>query len=185
MKNIETERYLLRKPKMEDAEDIYEKWGKDKEKIGEYKEHYIHKNTIETKALLKSAIKEAEFGTPTWFIEDKKTKAIIGYIKVPVFSEKDKKCEVVFYFLKGWREDHTPEEVLKEVIRNLFTEEPFEIVITQFYDSSKEDTEFIGLILDRIGMKREGIHRNRMINSKGQKIDRHVYSILKEEWENY
>lgn len=32
MKEIETERYELRIPKVEDAEEIYEKWGTDKEK---------------------------------------------------------------------------------------------------------------------------------------------------------
>lgn len=183
MKNLKTKRYLLRKPKMEDAEYIYEKWGKEKE--GEYREHYFHKNQIETRALLKSAIKEAEFGTPTWFIEEKDTKVIIGYIKVPTFSEKDKKCEIVFYFLKNWREDYSPEEVLQEVIRYLFAEQPFEIIVTKFYNRSEEDTKFISSILEELGMKREGILRNRMIDSKGQKINRYVYSILKEEWENY
>ena len=185
MKNLETKRYLLRKPKMEDAEEIYEKWGKDKENVGEYKEHYVHKNIIETKALLKAAIKEAEFGTPTWFIEEKETKVIIGYMKVPTFSEKDKICEITFYFLPKWRKDFSPEEVIGEVIKYLFTEQPFEVVVTKFYDRLKEDTECLSSILERIGMKKEGILRNRMINSKGQKIDRHVYSILKEEWENY
>lgn len=32
--------------------------------------------------------------------------------------------------------------------------------------------------------KREGILRNRLINNEGQKIDKYIYSILKEEW-NY
>lgn len=185
MKNLETKRYFLRKPKMEDAEEIYEKWGKDTEKIAEYQEHNVHKNIIETKALLKAAIQEAEYGTPTWFIEEKKAKVIIGYMKVQASSEKDKKCEITFYFLEKWRTDYSPEEVLQEVIRYLFTEQPFETIVTKFYDRSKEGTECLSSVLDRIGMKREGVLRNRMINSKGQKIDKMIYSILKEEWENY
>ena len=31
-------------------------------------------------------------------------------------------------------------------------------------------------------MVREGILRNRLINDEGKKINKHVYSILKEEW---
>lgn len=185
MKNLETARYLLRKPKMEDAEDIYEKWGRDKENIAEYKYHDIHRNIIETKAILKGAIKDAEFGNPSWFIEEKQTKAIIGYIKVLSSSEKNKECEITFYFLEKWTKDFSPEESLKEVIKYLFTEETFEVVFTKFYNKSKEDTEYLSKILNRIGMQREGILRNRMINSKGQKIDKIIYSILKEEWKNY
>ena len=43
-RELETQRYLLRIPKMEDAEEIYEKWGRDTEKVAEYKYHNVHKN---------------------------------------------------------------------------------------------------------------------------------------------
>ena len=37
MKQIETEHYILRIPKLEDAEEIYERWGTDKENMAQYK----------------------------------------------------------------------------------------------------------------------------------------------------
>ena len=46
-----------------------------------------------------------------------------------------------------------------------------------------KDIEILHSILTKIGMIREGILRNRLINDKGKKIDRYIYSILKEEWE--
>lgn len=184
-RELETERYLLRIPKMEDAEEIYEKWGRDKEKIAEYKYHSVHKNIIETKGLLKSAITESESGIPLWFIESKKSGEIIGYIKISTYSEKDKKAEIMFYFLEGWRKDGSPEEVLGKVIEFLFIEKTFETIVIKFYDRSKEDTELLSSILEKIGMKREGVLRNRMINNNGEKINKIIYSILKEEWENY
>lgn len=184
LKNLETERYLLRKPKMKDAEDIYEKWGKDTENIAEYQEDYIHKSVVETRAVLRGTIKESESGEPVWFVEDKATKTLIGYIKVPAISEKDKKCEITFYFIEKWRKDYSPEEVLNAVVRHLIYEKGFETIITKFYDRSKEDTESISTILEKIGMKREGVLRNRMINSKGEKINKIIYSILKEELED-
>lgn len=184
MKKIETQRYILRIPKIEDAEEIYERWGTDKEKMAEYKEHKLYKNVIEAKALITAAIQETENGVVFWIIEDKKTNKIVGYIKLPSGIKKDKKREVAFYFLKDWRNDGTPEEVLSGVIDYIFTNEEYETIIMKFYAAYKDDTELLDSILLRIGMKREGILRNRLINNEGQKIDKYIYSILKEEW-NY
>lgn len=184
-RELETKRYLLRIPKMEDAEEIYEKWGRDKEQVAEYKYHNVHKNIIETRGLLKAAIIESEGGIPLWFIESKKNEEIIGYIKISEYSEKDKIAGVTFYFLENWRRDGSPEEVLGKVIEFLFKEKAFETMVVKFYDREKEDTKLLSSVLEKIGMKREGILRNRMINNKGEKINKIIYSILKEEWENY
>lgn len=86
--------------------------------------------------------------------------------------------------MKDWRNDGTPEEVLSGVIDYIFTNEEYETIIMKFYAAYKDDTELLDSILLRIGMKREGILRNRLINNEGQKIDKYIYSILKEEW-NY
>lgn len=184
-RELETQRYLLRIPKMEDAEEIYEKWGRDTEKVAEYKYHSVHKNIIETRALLKAAIIEAEDGIPFWFIESKEYGEIIGYIKISEYSEKDKIAGVTFYFLENWRKDGSPEEVLGKVIEFLFKEKTFETIFVKFYDRDKEDTKLLSSVLERIGMKREGVLRHRMINNEGKRINKIIYSILKEEWENY
>ena len=184
-RELETQRYLLRIPKMEDAEEIYEKWGRDTEKVAEYKYHNVHKNIIETRGLLKAAIIESEDGIPFWFIESKESGEIIGYIKISEYSEKDKLADVIFYFLENWRKDGSPEEVIDRVIEFLFKEKTFETMVVKFYDREEKDTKLLSSVLERIGMKREGVIRNRMINNEGKKIDRIIYSILKEEWENY
>ena len=46
MKQLETKRYILRKPTENDAEIIYEKWGTDNENIAQYKEHKFYRNII-------------------------------------------------------------------------------------------------------------------------------------------
>lgn len=184
LKSLETERYLLRKPKMGDAKDIYEKWGKDTERVAEYQAHDVYKSVAETRAILRSSIIDAENGAPVWFVEDKIINTIIGYAKVTAISQKNKECEIAFYFVKKCRNDYSPEEVLKVIVKHLLFEEGYETVITNFFDRSKEDTEYLTNVLEGIGMKREGILRNRMINSKGEKINKIVYSILKEEWGN-
>ena len=183
MKSIETKRYLLRRPNENDAEEIYEKWGTDKENMAQYKEHKLYRNVIEAKALINSILKENEDGIIFWIIEDKESKDIIGYIKLPTGTIKDKKRELTFYFLKGHREDGTPEEVLKSVIDYIFSKEKYETIITKFYDRNERDTKLVHNILVNVGMSREGILRNRLINDEGKKIDKYIYSILKEEWE--
>ena len=111
LKSIETERYILRIPRIEDAEEIYERWGTDKEKMAQYKAHKVYRNVIEAKMLITAAIKETDNGLTFWIIEEKNSNKIIGYIKLQYMSKKDKKCGVAFYFLKDWRENKTPEEV--------------------------------------------------------------------------
>ena len=64
-------------------------------------------------------------------------------------------------------------------------EKIYETIVIKFYDRSKEDTECLSNILEKLGMQREGVLRNRMINNNGEKINKIIYSILKEEWENY
>ena len=182
MKKIETERYILRIPNVDDAEEIYERWGTDKENMAQYKEHKLYRNVIEAKALINSAIKENEDEIIFWIIEDKASKNIIGYIKLPAGIIKDKKRELAFYFLKGHREDGTPEEVLSKVIDFVFSKEDYETIITEFYDRNKEDTQLTHRVLTNVGMIREGIMRNRLINDEGKKINKYIYSILKEEW---
>ena len=183
MEQLETDRYILRKPNENDAEEIYERWGTDKENMAQYKEHKLYRNVIEAKALINSILKENEDGIIFWIIEDKESQDIIGYIKLPTGTIKDKKRELTFYFLKGHREDGTPEEVLKTVIDYIFSKEKYETVITKFYDRNERDTKLLHNILANVGMSREGILRNRLINDEGRKIDKYIYSILKEEWE--
>ena len=184
MKEIETERYEIRIPKIEDAEEIYEKWGTDKEKMAQYKEHKTYRNIIEAKRLINAVIEETEDGITFWIIEEKEKHEIVGYIKLQAMSLKNRKCEVAFYFLKKWRRDGTPEEVLSKVIEYIFTKTIYETVVMKYYATIQEDIEILHSILTKIGMIREGILRNRLINDKGEKIDRYIYSILKEELGN-
>lgn len=78
--------------------------------------------------------------------------------------------------------DKTPQEVLTKAIQYLFTDKGFETIIMKFYGEGIEDIKILDKVLKDIGMKRDGILRNRLINSQGKKVDKYMYSILKEEW---
>ena len=64
----------------------------------------------------------------------------------------------------------------------VFIETEFETIVMGFYAVTQQDKELLHNILIKIGMTREGILRNRLINDEGKKIDKYIYSILKEEW---
>ena len=70
----------------------------------------------------------------------------------------------------------------KDFVPYIFTKEEYETIITKFYAANEQDTEVLNDVLTKVGMTREGILRNRLINDEGRKIDKHIYSILKEEW---
>ena len=184
MKELETERYILRRPKVEDAEQVYEKWGKDNEEMVEYKYHAPYKSEKKTKMIIEATLHETEEGIPCWFIEKKETREIVGYVKVTEYSDKNKTAVIKFYFLEGWRLEGTPEEVLTKIFEYLFNDRKFETVIADHYYMSESHTRDLGRVLTNVGMTKEAVLRNRKINSKGQKVDRIIYSILKEEWEN-
>ena len=104
MRSLETKRYILRIPGVEDAEEIYERWGTDKENMAQYKEHSMYKNLIEAKAIISEAIREKEDGVIYWIIENKKNNNIVGYINLPAGVIKDKKREIAFIYVyeKGY-----------------------------------------------------------------------------------
>ena len=129
-------------------------------------------------------VHETEEGIPCWFIEKKETREIVGYVKVTEYSDKNKTAVIKFYFLEGWRLEGTPEEVLTKIFEYLFNDRKFETVIADHYYMSESHTRDLGRVLTNVGMTKEAVLRNRKINSKGQKVDRIIYSILKEEWEN-
>lgn len=182
MKNLETERMILRKPRLEDAEENFEKWGSN-EQLAEYSEFQVHKSIAESRLFLKSIIREAEEGVPFWFVEEKETNKMIAYIKSPVISYHNKTVNLSFYFLPSWRNNYFPEEALEKAMQYLFEEENLETIIIKFYDQSSESSEILDRIMKNIGMKKEGILRNRKINQQGEFKDLIVYSILKEEFE--
>lgn len=69
---LETDRLILRKFKIEDAEAMYNGWATDKE-CNKYLTWDIHKNIDQTKEILKSWINEYENGSYNWIVELKST----------------------------------------------------------------------------------------------------------------
>lgn len=101
-KTIQTNRLILRKFTITDADDMYNNWASDTE-CCKYLEWNVHKNIDETKALLEFWIKAYDEGCYNWVVEIKNTHEIIGSISVMTALEKYSTCELGYcYGSKYW-----------------------------------------------------------------------------------
>ena len=108
-KTIQTNRLILRKFTITDADDMYNNWASDTE-CCKYLAWNVHKNIDETKALLESWIKAYDEGCYNWVVEIKNTHEIIGSISVMTALEKHSTCELGYcYGSKYWGNGYATE----------------------------------------------------------------------------
>lgn len=178
MKELETEQLLLRKYKEEDYKEIYEnltKEGKAQKCIG----YPVHQNVDETKKMVNSFVKEFELGEPIWAMEEKETHQIIGFIQVTELSKQNQRCEINFGMMKEKINYISAEAAIKTTISYL-QEEGYQLVISKFYDENEEWTKIKSEILEKAGMKKEAILKDRKIDRlTGKKENYLIYSTIK------
>lgn len=183
MRDLETERTIIRKFRIEDAEDIYNNIANIK-KLEDCYNYNMHKNVEETRIIVASSIKEYELGEPVWAIEEKESGIVVGYIRTDEMSTKNKVCKLNFGIGMKWTEKGLLEEALMEVINYLVYEEDFNTIVSKFYDGHDLIKKVKTRVLKNIGMKQEATLRNRKINDKtGVSENLLIFSILKEEIE--
>lgn len=176
MKDLETERLILRKFKKEDLDDMY-KIASNK-KVAEHSDFKVHESKEDTLFCIECAIKDYGSYESCWAIEKKDDKKTIGYIRIYNVSLKNKQCTLTWALAEEcWRLGYS-EEILKSMFDFLFNNYPFDIIIAKYYTNYA----FTNHILENAGMKRDAILRDRRINSiTGNKESLVIYSILKEE----
>ena len=93
-------------------------------------------------------------------------------------SLKNRQCTLLWALnQKYWGQGYS-EEILKCIIKYLFEEHPFDIIVVNYYS----DKAFLNPFLENVGMKRDAVLRDRRINSLTNKKESLViYSILKAE----
>lgn len=172
---LETDRLILRKFKIEDAEAMYNGWVTDKE-CNKYLTWDIHKNIDQTKKILKSWINEYENGSYNWIVELKSTKELIGAISAVNVSKKDLNCEIGYcYDSKYWGNGYAT-EALKRVIDYLLNDCNFHLVEARYISGNPAS----GKVMEKAGMKKEAVLKDRRINKHTKELnDLIIYSITK------
>lgn len=172
-KTFETDRLILRKGTLEDAFDIYNSYA-SREKVTEFLSWQAHKSINETIEYLTNIVLP-NYGTEfySWYIELKETNKVIGNISV-VRIDKDKKSAELGWVLSDdyWGQGIMP-EAGKIVLDYLKTCGFVRIHARHNVANAKS-----GRVMQKIGMKFEGVLRKAGVDNKGNLIDSAVYSYI-------
>ena len=178
-KKLETERLILRRVRLEDAEAAYKNWCTS-DKVSKYVLWEKHKNIEETKALYDIWVKDYEnLDIYRWIVELKSTHEVIGTIDVP--SKRYLRfdvAEIGYCYSEAYWNKGYGTEALKAVIKFLFEEVGFEVIFAQHSTLNPGS----GRVMQKSGMKYEGLLRSRIVDKDGIRNDIASYSITKEEY---
>ena len=174
-KELESERLILRKFKIEDVSNVYNNWATDYE-TSKFLSWQPHKDIEVTKKVVQTWINEYENGSYNWIVEIKDNHEPIGSISV--VNEKDSVAEIGYcYGSKYWGQGYAT-EALRTVIEYLLNEEYFYLIEARHIRGNPAS----GKVMQKAGMKYECYLRDRKFNNVTQKRDDLlVYSIKKEE----
>ncbi|MGN0535326.1 MAG: GNAT family N-acetyltransferase [Eubacterium sp.] len=176
-KTLESDRLILRKFTMEDADDMYNNWESDPE-CCKYLSWNVHKNVEETESMLESWIKEYDNGCYNWIVEVKDTNQVIGSISAITISEKHYTAELGYcYGSKFWGNGYAT-EALRTVLEYLLNECGFYLIEARHISGNPAS----GRVMEKAGMHKDAVLRDRRINKyTGERNDSVVYSIKKDE----
>ncbi|CAM3153293.1 GNAT family N-acetyltransferase [Streptobacillus felis] len=177
MKKIETERLILRRFKVEDAQNMFDNWASIEENVKFL--WPVHKNVEETRSLLELWVKEYdEKKCFKWAITLKESpEIVIGDISVVEIKEKIKSADIGYILSKKYWNLGYMSEALEAVINYLFLEEDFNRIEAK-YDIRNTAS---GKVMEKAGMKFEGILRESVLSNSGIG-DLAVCSILRKEY---
>lgn len=177
-KEIETERLILRRFKIEDAKDMFKNWASDPENV-KYLSWNAHKNIEETKNILKEWIASYENkNSYHWAITLKETSEIIGGIDVILLLEHIDCCEIGYVLSKKYWNQRIMTEALESVENYLFQKANFNRI------QARHDVDNVasGKVMVKAGMKFEGVLRQSDKKNTGKWCDTAIYSVLKSEF---
>jgi ribosomal-protein-alanine N-acetyltransferase len=135
-----------------------------------------HKALSETERIVEGWIKDYENDDNyNWAIELKDIGEVIGQISLTHVNEKYSSCSVGYNISRSFWGKGIMTEALKAVINYLFKE----IGMNRIEASHNTLNPASGRVMQKSGMKLEGIMRQAKVNKHGEFYDLAVYSLLK------
>lgn len=175
--NIDTERLLLRKFNMNDAETMFKNWESDS-KVTEFLRWPTAINISEAEQVLNEWVQGyANFDFYQWAIVLKEIEEPIGSISVVGMNEKLGIIHIGYCIGSKWWHQGYTSEAFKAIIPFFFEEVGANRIESQ-HDPNNPNS---GKVMQKCGLKYEGILRQADWNNKGI-VDACMYSILKSEW---
>lgn len=174
-KTIETERLILRRYRIEDADDMYNNWASDPE-VTKFLSWPTHVSAEFTKKLLTQWVSYYDEGrTYNWGITLKGEDRVIGNIAVVERDERTCSYEIGYCLGKAfWGRGIMP-EALRAVIRYLFEGESD---LNRIYATHDLRNAKSGRVMQKAGMTFDGVLRGSKKNNLGLH-DTAYYSVLR------
>jgi len=177
--SLKTLRLVLRRMTIEDAPEMFRDYATD-EKMTKYLSWEPYTDIEKLCGFIKKCVTEYEnIEYYHWVITmDEK---FIGTINLHSIANRQERCEVGYCIGSKWWNRGIVTEAVKEVIRFAFTELHANKVCAM------HDTENIpsGRVMQKNGMKQEGLLREHTIRKDGTRGDLAFYAILKSEWSDH
>ena len=175
MPEILTDRLILRRMTMKDAQDIFE-YSRDPE-VARHVLWTAQKHISEAKEYVRYMTKRYRDDLPSsWGIIDKESGRLVGTIGYMAFSEENASVEIGYSLARWLWGKGMATEALRAVI-----DYTFEAMDINRIEAQHELTNpSSGRVMEKCGMKKEGILRQRLYN-KGKFVDIALYSILRED----
>ncbi|MBN1646407.1 MAG: GNAT family N-acetyltransferase [Spirochaetales bacterium] len=171
----ETERLVLRKPEMSDAEDIFLNYARDPD-VTRYLPWPAHNSIDVTKEWLQGKLPEWDENKNIFFaIVLKETGSVIGMCE---FRINNFKADFGYVLAKKYWNRGIMTEAMKPLVEMLLKREGM-YRIQAFHDIANPAS---GKVMQKLGMQFEGILRKYMLHPGSSGIPRDVsmYSIVKE-----
>lgn len=174
---IFTERLLLRRFIIDDAQDMFDHWASDCE-VAKYLRWAPHNTVEETKELLREWVKCYDGITNyNWGIVLRESNTLIGGISFVNIHEADECGEVGYCLGKPWWGKGLMTEALQGVLRFAFDQCGFHRI--EAYHSVRNPAS--GRVMQKAGMIFEGISREKYKANAGFQ-DCKSYAVLKADY---
>lgn len=177
---IETDRLILRKMLLSDAEDMFKNYCNDEE-VAKYLPWAPHKNLKTTKKYIKSIhlrYRKEKENSYHWVIVLKEINEVIGAIDFNKFNTNDLNCELGYCMCKKYWNKGIMTEAAKAIVKYLFETRNIE----RIWACHVVENVGSGKVMQKIGMIKEGTFRKNK-NVKGVLMDFDYYSLLRSDYE--
>ncbi|MDE6389568.1 MAG: GNAT family N-acetyltransferase [Lachnospiraceae bacterium] len=175
-KILETDRLILRKFRIDDAEQMFHNWASDVE-VTRFMPWMPHPDVDYTRKLVAEWIdKYSDSSYYNWIIEWKETGEVIGNISAEKQDKSIEAAEVGYCMSRTWWGQGIMPEALRAVIVYLIEE----VGLSRVAATHDRNNAKSGRVMEKAGMKYEGTLRAAVRNNQGIG-DKVCYAILKDD----
>lgn len=176
MRYLETDRLVLRRMTMRDAQDMYE-YSRDPQ-VARHVLWDAHRSVGETRGYIRSVLRRYRAGqAASLAIELKAQHKVIGTIGFMWYQQENSSAEVGYSLARAYWNQGIMTEALGAVVDFAFRQ----LGINRLEAQHEVDNPASGQVMRHVGMVKEGTLRQRLFN-KGRYVDVDLYAILREDF---